>query len=138
MSYPKYIDLNIGSTVLTHLAIEDALKEIISNALDEHIISEIKREIRIYEDSNDNWCIRDYGRGLTTSNFKFNKNDEKEDNDKIIGFYGYGLKDSIAIMYTNNIKFKIYTKKYIYTPVLKSRQDFPDEKTYTMFLLRWG
>ena len=32
-------------------------------------------------------------------------------------------------MNTNNIKFKIYTKKYIYTPILKPRQDFPDEQT---------
>jgi hypothetical protein len=31
MPYPKYIDLNIGTTALTHLTIEDALKEIISN-----------------------------------------------------------------------------------------------------------
>jgi len=44
MSYPKYIDLNIGVSALTHLTIEDALKEIISNAYDEHTISK-KKEI---------------------------------------------------------------------------------------------
>jgi len=136
MSYPKYIDLNIGVSALTHLTIEDALKEIISNAYDEHTISEKKRDIKIYEDSNKNWCIRDYGRGITTSNFKFNKNDEKEDNNDIIGFFGYGLKDAIAIMHTNNIKFKIFTKKYIYTPVLKSRQDFPDEYTIHIEIIK--
>jgi len=129
MSYPKYIDLNIGTTVLTHLTIDDALKEIISNALDEHIMSEIKKDIKIQKNDDDKWCIRDFGRGVSTTNFKFNKNNEKEDDENLIGFFGYGLKDAIAILNTNNIKFKIYTKKYIYTPILKPRQDFPDEET---------
>ena len=44
MSYPKYIDLNIGINILSHLTIEDALKEIISNAYDEHILSKIKKD----------------------------------------------------------------------------------------------
>lgn len=136
MTYPRYIDLNIGNTVLTHLTVDDALKEIISNAFDEHITSEVKKNIRIYKNDNDNWCIRDYGRGLSTNNFKFDKNDEKEANDDLIGFFGYGLKDAIAIMNTNKIKFKIYTKRYIYTPMLKSRQDFPDEQTIHIEVIR--
>lgn len=136
MPYPKYIDLNIGTTVLTHLTIEDALKEIISNAIDEHITSEVKRDIRIQKNDSDKWCIKDFGRGISTTNFKFNKNEEKEDNNNLIGFFGYGLKDAIAILNTNNIKFKIYTRRYIFTPILKPRQDFPDEETIHIEVIR--
>ena len=73
--YPKYFDLNIGN-VLDHLDIEDSLKEIISNALDEHILTECKRSIRIYKNNNHKWCICDYGRGIKSSNFKFDINNK--------------------------------------------------------------
>ena len=45
-NYPKYYDLNIGK-VLIHLDIEDSIKEIISNSLDEHILQESKKDIKI-------------------------------------------------------------------------------------------
>ena len=135
-TYPKYIDLNIGSSALTHMSIEDALKEIISNAFDEHILSNITRNVKIYQDTNNKWCIRDYGRGITTSSFKFNINTDKELNNETIGFFGYGLKDSIAIMHTLDIKFKIYTNRYIFTPMLKERHDMPEEKTIHIEIIR--
>lgn len=97
-TYPKYFDLNIGN-VLEHLEIEDSLKEIISNGLDEHILTESKRDIKIYKNDNNNWCIRDYGRGIKSSNFKFDINNDKQDNHDIIGMYGYGLKDAIGNLF---------------------------------------
>ncbi len=129
MTYPKYFDLNIGKNILTHLNVEDALKEIISNAFDEHIIAKIRRDIKIYKDEQNKWCIRDYGRGIKPSNFRFEINESKEDNDEIVGMFGFGLKDAIGILFTNNIKFKIYTENYIYAPVLKSKEGFPDEES---------
>jgi len=129
MSFPKYFDLNIGTNILTHLSIEDALKEIISNAYDEHKMANIKKEIKIYKNNENKWCIRDYGRGIKQSNFRFEINESKKEDDDIVGMYGYGLKDAIGILFTNNIKFKIYTEKYIYTPVIKSKEGFPDEES---------
>ena len=48
MSY----DLNIGPETLSHLQIEDGLRELISNALDEHIINEIHTDIVIKKKNN--------------------------------------------------------------------------------------
>jgi len=134
-SYPKYFDLNIGN-VLEHLEIEDSLKEIISNGLDEHILTESKRDIRIYKNDNNNWCIRDYGRGIKSSNFKFDINNDKQDNHDIIGMYGYGLKDAIGNLFHRKIIFKIYTKSYIITPIMRPKEDFPDEETLHMEIIK--
>ena len=134
-TYPKYFDLNIGK-VLEHLEPEDSLKEIISNGIDEHILTECKRDIKIYKNDNNKWCIRDYGRGIKSSNFKFDINNEKQDNHNIIGMYGYGLKDAIGNLFHKDIKFKIYTKNYIFTPIMRPKEDFPDEETLHMEIIR--
>lgn len=129
MAYPKYYDLNIGENVLIHLDIEDGLKEIISNSIDEHMSGNIKEETKIYKNSQNKWCIRDYGRGIKQENFKFNINKEKEKDCKYIGFFGYGLKDAICILNNRKIKFKIYTKQYIYTPTIRAKKECPDEES---------
>jgi hypothetical protein len=129
MSYPKHYDLNMGERLLTHLEIPDALKEIISNGIDEHVLTNTNKDIEIYQNSNKKWCIKDFGRGLKQQHFKFNINEDKELNHDIIGMYGFGLKDAFGILHSRNIKFKIYTKLYIYTPILRPKADFPDELT---------
>lgn len=129
MTYPRYYNLNMGNNILSHLTIEDGLKEIISNAYDEHKTNNITRNIKIYKNYDNKWCIRDYGSGIKPSNFKFDINENKIENNDTIGMYGYGLKDAIGILFTNGIKFKIYTEKYIYTPVLKTTPEFPDIET---------
>jgi len=131
MSYPKYYDINIGDNVLAHLEIEDALKEIISNAIDEHnsIEPKPKKDIEIGQKDNGKWFIRDYGRGIKTKHFEQNINPEKTNNPNMKGCFGYGLKDSIAVLYSKNITFKIYTKSYIYIPVMHAKSDFPDQET---------
>jgi hypothetical protein len=45
----------------------------------------------------------------------------------MIGFFGYDLKDAIGIFSSHKIKFKIYTKQYIFTPVNCPKNDFPEE-----------
>jgi hypothetical protein len=129
MSSPKYFDLNIGPKVLNHLNIEDALKEIISNALDEHRMSEIKKDIKIYKNTESKWCIRDYGDGLKQTHFKFNINEEKEFDDESVGMFGFGLKDAIGALHTKKIKFKIYTSKHIFKPIMMAKKDFPEVET---------
>ena len=122
-SYPKYFDLNLGDNVLSHLKPEDAIKEIISNSLDEHRSQQINKLSKIYKNTQDQWCIKDYGRGIKLADFKFSINPEKEQDNNSIGFYGYGLKDSIGILYSQKIKFKIYTKQFIFTPIMRVKCD---------------
>ena len=57
----KLFDLNIEQ-VLENWSKADALREIISNALDEQILSNTK-PITLFKDG-DVWHIRDYGRGV--------------------------------------------------------------------------
>jgi len=138
MAYPKYYDLNISDNVLTHLDIEDALKEIISNAIDEHnsIEPKPKKDIEIGQNSKGKWFIRDYGRGLKIKHFVYGENCEKTKNTDMMGFFGFGIKDGIGGLYSKNITFKIYTKSYIYTPIMHAKSDFPDNETLHMQVIQ--
>ena len=71
----RLFDLNIEE-VLKNWEIHHAIREIISNALDEQLISK-SDEIKIFKTSRGNWMIRDYGRGLRIEHFTLNENEEK-------------------------------------------------------------
>ena len=121
MSKKQIESMNLNmKTVLTHLTPADALKEIISNAIDEHTSKQITKDIKIYKKGKKH-IIEDYGEGITKHAFIYNinKNDEN-----LIGMYGYGLKDALGILNTNNVKVEIITKKNIFTPVMR---DIPGE-----------
>ena len=118
MSY----DLNIGPETLSHLQIEDGLRELISNALDEHIINEIHTDI-VIKKKNNTWIIKDYGRGIKEINFRIQQNEEKLKYQNIIGMFGYGLKDAIGILFGRKVDMKIVTKKYIYIPIICCKSD---------------
>ena len=60
-------DLNIKE-VLKNWEVEYALREIIANALDEQVISNTD-EIEITKDEQNDWRIRDCGRGLQIEHF---------------------------------------------------------------------
>lgn len=92
----KLFDLNIEQ-VLENWSVSDALREIIANALDEQILSDTK-PINIYKD-NDIWHIRDYGRGIKYDHFTQKENDEKVKSGKLIGKFGVGLKDALAVLF---------------------------------------
>jgi hypothetical protein len=132
--YPKYYDLNISDNSLTHLTAEHALKEIISNAIDEHNSLKItpKKDVEIGQNKYGKWFIRDYGRGIKPKDLEFGVNQSKKDDHSKIGYMGVGLKDAIGILYSNKFKFQIFTKNHIYTPKMKTKNDFPDEETLHM------
>lgn len=115
-------DLNIGNEILEHLTIEDGIREFISNALDEHIINNINKEVKIYKE-NKQWIIKDYGTGLKRKNFKFNINKIKSTRNDVIGMFGVGLKDGISILTCNNIEITIITNRHIFRPFIKERDD---------------
>lgn len=74
IKYMKKFDLNIEK-ILENWDIHHAIREIIANALDEQIISN-SQEIKIFNEDNE-WHIRDYGRGITYEHFTQNENKEK-------------------------------------------------------------
>lgn len=120
-------DLNIGENVLEHMNTEDAIRELISNALDEHKLKNIQENIKIFKDNN-NWIIKDLGDGITGKNFICDINKEKQKRCDMIGMFGYGLKDAIAVLRNNKIDIKIITKKNVFIPSMKEKHG-TDEKT---------
>lgn len=91
----RQFDLNIEK-VLEHWNIAFALREIIANAFDEHLLTKTKVP-EIYKDDKGAWHIRDFGRGLRYEHFTQNENKEKlEHPELVIGKFGVGLKDALA------------------------------------------
>jgi hypothetical protein len=89
----KKFDLNIEK-ILENWETYHAIREIISNALDEQTLSNTK-EVEIYKEG-DSWFIRDFGRGLQHTHLTQNENQEKLSNPNVIGKFGIGLKDAFA------------------------------------------
>ena len=104
----NFFDLNIEK-ILENWEVFHAIREIIANALDEQILTGTK-DISIIKDKNGCWHIIDYGRGLNYHHLTQNENDEKLNNDKLIGRFGVGLKDALATLYRHNIKVRISSK----------------------------
>lgn len=98
----RVFDLNIEE-VLENWEVEHALREVISNALDEQIISNTG-EIQIAKDLRGNWHIRDLGRGLQIKHFTLKENEEKLNTPSgVIGKFGVGLKDALATFHRRGI-----------------------------------
>lgn len=118
-------DLNIEK-MLEHWEAEHALREIIANALDEQILTKTK-PIKIYQE-NGKWHIRDYGRGLQYMHFTQNENKEKIKSPFLIGKFGVGLKDALAVFYRKKINVEI-DSKYANITLLMSKKAGFDIKT---------
>lgn len=130
----KYFDLNIGK-ILENWKIEDAIRELIANAIDEQILSSSK-EIEIFQDSEKNWHIRDYGRGINKSSFIQDENKEKLSSQRIIGRFGIGLKDALATFQRNNVQLTIESK-YLFVSGIEfmEKPNFPSECTLALKIL---
>lgn len=105
----KKFDLNIEK-ILENWDVKHAVREVIANALDEKTLTNSK-EIEIFWSSNLNsWIIKDYGRGLKYEHFTQKENDEKLNNNGIIGKFGIGLKDALATFERKGVGVKILSK----------------------------
>lgn len=109
----KKFDLNIEK-ILENWETHHAIREIIANALDEQKLTK-STEIKIFKDDNNEWHIRDYGRGITIEHFTQNENEEKLNAEGIIGKFGIGLKDALATFDRKNIGVKIISKNGEFT-----------------------
>src|SRR5713226_4826898 len=98
----RAFDLNIEE-VLENWEVEHALREIIANAIDEQVISKTA-EIEIAKDTQSDWHIRDFGRGLKIEHFTLNENQEKLNAPSgVVGKFGVGLKDALATCHRRGI-----------------------------------
>ena len=114
------IDLNLGKNVLDHWSVSDALREIISNAFDEHTKHNIKKLPLIKQNKrNDYYEIMDYGTGIKLKDFIQNANMAKVNDERIIGTFGFGLKDALGVLCKNNVDVTILTQSYKFVPIYK-------------------
>lgn len=126
----RLFDLNIEQ-VLEHWEVAHAVREIIANALDEQIITKT-RQINIYKDDG-KWYIRDYGRGLNSSHFTQNENQEKISSPHLIGKFGVGLKDALAVFYRKNIEVVINSKFARITLQMANKTGFEIQTLHAFF-----
>jgi hypothetical protein len=126
------IDLNIGTQYLDNWTISNAVSELIANALDEHKLKKISKQIEINQ-ANNKCEIIDYGSGITKSSFVEQTNSNKSTNIKCIGLFGCGLKYAIAVLCKSDISVKIYTQEYIFTPYYTQRANTSDITLHIKF-----
>lgn len=121
----KLFDLNIEE-VLEDWEVSHAIREIIANALDEQIISKTP-DITILKDSQGDWHIRDFGRGLSIEHFTLNENEEKLSySSGIIGKFGVGLKDALATFHRRGVAVIIRSSHGIYRLREAQKHSFDD------------
>ena len=126
----KLFDLNIEQ-VLEHWEPEHAVREIIANALDEQQLTNSKK-IDIYK-LGDRWYIRDYGRGLQYSHFTQNENQEKLASPFLIGKFGVGLKDALAVFHRKGINVEINSKYGHISLVMAQKSGFDIQTLHAVF-----
>jgi hypothetical protein len=95
MATGNAFDLNI-ERVLEHWPIAYAVREFIANALDEHVMTGTAVP-EIVKVGPKRWAIQDFGRGLRYEHLTQRENPEKLSHDDVIGQFGIGLKDALAV-----------------------------------------
>lgn len=126
MKNSRNFDLNIQD-VLEDWVISDAIREIISNALDEYLLTK-SNPIEVAW-SNGTLAIKDFGRGISYEHFTQNENSEKLNNPEVIGKFGVGLKDALATLYRHNVEVSIESKNAFVTLNQSSKSGFEDVVT---------
>jgi hypothetical protein len=127
--WPKEFDLNMEEELLEAWEASDGIRELIANALDEAALSDTE-EPDIFEDDQGRWHIRDYGRGLTHQDLTQGEDEEKLDNpDKVIGKFGVGLKDALAVLYRQDVDVTIHSPYISFTVEQASKAGFDDVET---------
>ncbi len=121
----KLFDLNIEQ-VLENWEVQHAVREVIANALDEQILSRTN-DIQIYKDQEENWRVRDFGRGLRIEHFTLNENKEKLSFPSgIIGKFGVGLKDALAVFHRHGVAVTIHSTHGTFRVRDSRKHDFED------------
>ena len=117
-------DLNIEK-VLEHWTVPFAIRELIANALDEQALTGTA-EPAIYKDSAGDWHVADGGRGLRYDHLTQNESAEKRASPQVIGQFGMGLKDALAVFDRRGIGVEIRSGHGDITTGRRPKEGFPD------------
>jgi hypothetical protein len=120
-------DLNVEK-VLEHWSVAFAIRELIANALDEQALTRT-REPRIFKDDAGYLHIADPGRGIRYEHLTQNKNAEKRSHPGVIGQFGMGLKDALAVFDRRRVGVAIYSPHAVITTGRRPKEGFPDVVT---------
>jgi len=116
-------DLNIDK-ILENWEPKHAVREIIANALDEAKIT--KTSLPKIEQRDGVWYIQDSGRGLKSDHFLQNESPEKKRSPGLIGKFGIGLKDALAVLERQGVVVTIFTRDADITLIRKPKSDFEE------------
>ncbi|TXT60852.1 MAG: hypothetical protein BAJALOKI2v1_70004 [Promethearchaeota archaeon] len=122
MNQVRYYDLNMEE-ILEDWEIYHAIREVISNALDEQYLTNTK-DIKIFEDKKGRWHIRDFGRGLRDIHLTQKEDEEKCNNPNTIGKFGIGLKDALGTFYRRRVKVTIRSRHLDATTTIHKKHQF--------------
>jgi hypothetical protein len=117
-------DLNIGE-VLEHWSVPFAIREVIANALDEQALTGTSEPV-IRKDDAGRWHIADTGRGVRYEHLTQNENAEKRSHPDVIGQFGMGLKDALAVFDRRGVPITILSPHADITTGRRAKQGFPD------------
>jgi hypothetical protein len=118
----RLFDLNIEE-MLEAWEVSHAIREVISNALDEQFLSGT-RDIEI-DKKGGLWHVRDFGRGLQIEHFTLNENEEKLGAGKgVIGKFGVGLKDALATFHRRGVEVTIRSRWGTFVTVQSAKHAF--------------
>lgn len=117
-------DLNVEK-VLEHWSVAFAIRELIANALDEQMLTGTS-EPAIVKDSGRRWHITDVGRGIRYEHLTQNENAEKRRHPLVIGQFGMGLKDALAVFDRRGIGVVIQSPHATITTGRRPKEGFPD------------
>jgi hypothetical protein len=123
----SFFDLNV-ERVLEHWTVAHAVRELLANALDEHLLGHGGAP-EVVDEGAGRWRIRDFGRGLRHEHFTQNENHEKLSSDAVIGRFGVGLKDALAVLDRHGVGVTIRTATADVTTAVHPKAGFPDTST---------
>ena len=103
----KSFDLNIEQ-ILENWEVRHGVREVISNALDEQILTSTA-PVAI-EKRDGAWLVRDAGRGIRYTHLTQNESQEKLDSPLVIGRFGIGLKDALATFERHGVNARIRSR----------------------------
>ena len=125
----NYFDLNMKEDLLEAWGRGDGIREIIANALDEQVLTDTA-SVEIDFDGEDTARIRDYGRGLRHEHFAQEEDEEKLSRpDEVIGKFGVGLKDALAVLYRHGVEVTIHSRHNTFAVEEAPKAGFEDVET---------
>jgi len=123
----RAFDLNIEE-VLEHWPVAHAVRELIANALDEQVLTG-SRDPEILREADGRWLVRDHGRGLRHEHLTQRENPEKLGHAGVIGQFGIGLKDALAVFDRRGVAVEIRSRHGDVTTAQRPKAGFPDVVT---------